>query len=299
MYDYSTSEDTWDISPIKTFKALAVRNDQIVLIDTYREQEEEPELIRIYPFTSDGDINENENVTTLSVEASKPDSGRRRRYFLSAASDKNTLVIAYSNLKVLFDQSKTIEFAFPSLDTSTRSTRTCRDYYFRCLFYDDCLYLSPTSAESEHDNDRQWYYTQLPQNTEQTEHDKVLSPLDEDLSPPNQKKARLDKESTLDWEPMPQLPHDCSNLACFGRQLVTVRSSSLHRGIEIQAYSKITNSWVTVADNEDFDHKLGQYSSIFRLDDTGELMVIECGNNHRDVHKLSIEGTYYYTTESV
>ena len=331
MYDYSTNDDTWNISPLKqdSFEALAVRDDKIVLIDTYKE-EQGKELIRIkgYPLTSHAGDNENENIiTTLPVKASTQPGGGTLPVkantqpgggtlpgggklpvkastqpggghctFLSTASDKNTLVIGYSNLMVLFNQSKPVQLAFPS--SATNSTHEYTHTYYRCLLYDNHLYLSPISPGSEHDNDCQWYCIQLPQNNEHTEHDKVPSSLDDDLSPPKHKKIHLDQESAIKWKPMPKLLHGCSNLACFGKQLVTVRSGSWHRGIEIQAYSKKKNSWVVVAENEDFDHRLGEYSSIFHLDDTGELLVIECGNNHRDVHKLSIEGTYYYITKS-
>jgi hypothetical protein len=280
VYDYSINEDTWNISQIRqgSFKALAVRKDRLVLIDIYKEQGKDP-VVRIkgYPLTS-----YNENIITFPVE----DAGCRA--FLSAASDKNTLVIAYSNVKILFNQSKPIELAFPLLGTNSLQ----RDTYYRCLLYSDHLYLSRTSTVGERDSDNQWYYTQLPQHDEQTEHDKVPSPLDGDLLPPKHKKARLEKESAIEWKPIPQLFPGCSNLACFGKQLVTIHSG---RGIEIEAYSKITNSWVVVAESEDLDRTLGEYSSIFRLDDTGELMVIECGNNHRDVHKLSIEGIVTYS----
>ena len=281
VYDYSVSDDIWNISPIKcqdSFKALAIRNDQIVLINTYKEQGKE--FIRIYPLISDRN---SDNTITLPVKANKPASGGRT--FLSAASDKNTLVIAYSNLKVLCNQSEPIELALPSFDEDC-------DHIYLCLLYNDCLYLSPKPTSSSYLIKCQWYYTQLPQHNEQTEHDKAPSPVDDDPLPPQHKKARLDQESAIKWEHMPLLPHSCSNLAYFGKRLVTMHSGSWHNRIEIQAYSPLTNSWVIVAGtNEDLDHTLGEHSSIVGLDDTSELMVIECGNNHRDVYKLSIEGT--------
>ena len=285
VYDYSVRDDIWNISPIKcqdSFKALAVRNDQIVLIDTYKEQGKE--FIRIYPLTSDRN---SDNTITLPVKANKPASGGKT--FLSAASDKNTLVIAYSNLKVLcINRSEPIELAPPSSKTcfSPYCDSNYIDLYNRCLLYNDHVYLAELGGI------RQWYYTQLPQHNKQTKYDKAPLPVDDDPLPPQHKKARLDQESVIKWEPMPLITHSCSNLAYFGKRLVTIRSGNLCDRIEIQAYSPTMNSWVVAAGtNEGLDHTLGKDSVIVRLDDTGELMVIECGNNYRDVHKLSIEGT--------
>lgn len=289
IYDYSVSDDTWNISPLECPKdsALAVRNDQIVLINRYKEQGKE--FIRIYPLTSDRN---SENTITLPVEANKPGSGRT---LLSTASDKNMLVIAYSNLEALcINQSKLIEFALPTLDRYLFTPKFSDDIdsYNRCLLYNDHLYLRPKSSHIRELSGHQWYYTQLPQHNEQMKHDKTPSPINDDPLPPQHKKARLDPESAIEWNHLPQLPHSCSNLAYFGKQLVTMHSGSLHNRMEIQAYSPTTNSWVVVAEmNECLDHTLGEDSVIVRLDDTGELMVIECGTNYRDVHKLSIEGT--------
>ena len=286
VYDYSTSDNTWNISPIRfqdSFKALAIRNDQIVLIDSYKE-EAGKEFIRIFPLSGDVDA-----TMKLPLDAGSKDASQLQPMFLSATSDKNTLVIVYSSVKVLVDQPEQTELA---LDLPVTLSRVpSRKYYFWSLLYDNHLYLSPISIESRYASECQWYYTQLPQRDEQTEHDKTPSTVDDDLLPPQHKKAQLDQASAIKWKHMPQLPRCYSNLACFGKQLVTVRGS-WPIGIKIRAYSPITNSWVVVAEtNEDFDHILSDYSSIVHLDDTGELMLIECGSNHRDVYKLSIEGT--------
>ena len=284
VYDYTISDDTWNISPIKfqdSFKALAIRNDEIVLIDNYKEQAGK-EFIRIFPLSGDVD------ATKLPLEAGRKDAGLPT--FLSATSDKNTFVIVYSSVMVLINQSEQTSTEL-ALDLPTLDHFSDQKYYFRSLLYDNHLYLSPISLDSGYASEYR-YYAQLPQHDEHTEHDKTPSPVDDDLLPPQHKKARLDQESAIEWKRMPQLRHGCSNLARFGKQLVTVHCGSWHKGIEIQAYSPITNSWVVVAEtNEDFDHTLGECSSIVHLDDTGELMLIECGNNHRDVYKLSIEGT--------
>ena len=283
IYNYSVSDDTWNISPIKlhgSFKALAISNDQIVVIDTHKEEQGE-EVIRIFPLSGDRDA-----VTTLQLGTVNKDASP---HYLSAASDKYILVITYSTVKVLFKQSEQIEMPLPKLDRTPRG-----EYYFRSMLYGNHLYLSTASAGSAIDG-RTLYYTQLQQLDQLTEHEKSMSPEDDDhsLSPPQHKKARLDQKSIPEWKHMPLLQHCCSNLAQFGKRLVTVRSRNGQRGIEINAYSPITESWVDVAEAcEDIDHSFSENSTIVNLEETGELMVIECGNSYRDVYKLSIEGTY-------
>ena len=94
---------------------------------------------------------------------------------------------------------------------------------------------------------------------------------------------------SLEWKKLsPLMCHNHSNLATFGKQLVTVVDVS-NRGVEIHAYSPITDSWVVVADTGDsIPHDMRE-TNILRLDDTGQLMLIGA-QGRRDVYKLSITG---------
>ena len=97
---------------------------------------------------------------------------------------------------------------------------------------------------------------------------------------------------SLEWKKLPPFMYrNYSNLATFGKRLVTVTSEHHKLGVEINAYSPVSDSWVVVADTGDTIHYDFNQGTIVSLDDTGQLMLIG-GINRRDVYKLSITGMY-------